>query len=112
MMRRVSPTTWHARHRSAFGAPLACQRSTVNALADLALDSQAATAAVMLRIARAFDSDDADEAAFRRLALAVIRPPGLQAASAPLAAEALPSLGGNGSIGSRRRWRSSTATSS
>jgi len=41
MMRRVvAEATWHARHRSAFGAPLAEQPAMVNVLADLALESE------------------------------------------------------------------------
>ena len=44
----------------------------VNVLADLALESEAATVATM-RLARAFDADEPEEAAFRRLALAVLK---------------------------------------
>jgi putative acyl-CoA dehydrogenase len=68
----------------------------VNVLADLALESEAATASVM-RIARAFDSADPDEAAFRRLALAVMKY-WVCKRGAPLAAEALECLGGNGYV--------------
>jgi putative acyl-CoA dehydrogenase len=97
MMRRVvAEAIWHARHRSAFGAPLAGQPAMVNVLADLALESEAATAS-SLRIARAFDSDDPQEAAFRRLALAVTKY-WVCKRGAPLAAEALECLGGNGYI--------------
>src|SRR5208282_6171956 len=71
MMRRaVAEAVWHARNRTAFGAPLSHQPAMVNVLADMALESEAATVATM-RVARAFDSDRADEAAFRRFALAV-----------------------------------------
>ena len=80
----------------AFGAPLSEQPAMVNVLADLALESEAATAA-SLRIARAFDSDDPGEAAFRRLALAVIKY-WVCKRGAPLAAEALECLGGNGYV--------------
>ncbi len=56
MMRRVlAEAVWHARHRNAFGAPLAEQPAMVNVLADLALESEAATIST-LRIAAAFDS--------------------------------------------------------
>ncbi|MFT0171924.1 isovaleryl-CoA dehydrogenase [Paraburkholderia mimosarum] len=49
----------HARHRSAFGRPLAQQPLMENVLADLALESEAATA-LFMRLARAFeDSTDA-----------------------------------------------------
>ncbi|CAN5183672.1 isovaleryl-CoA dehydrogenase [soil metagenome] len=57
----------HARHRSAFGRPLAEQALMRNVLADLALESEAATA-LMLRLARAFESpQDALESAWRRI---------------------------------------------
>jgi putative acyl-CoA dehydrogenase len=97
MMRRVvAEAIWHARHRMAFGAPLAQQPAMVNVLADLALESEAATASAM-RIARAFDSEDPGEAAFRRLALAVMKY-WICKRGAPLAAEALECLGGNGYV--------------
>jgi putative acyl-CoA dehydrogenase len=58
----------HARHRSAFGKPLAQQPLMRNVLADLALESEAATL-LMLRLARAFDAADTDplERAVRRI---------------------------------------------
>jgi putative acyl-CoA dehydrogenase len=97
MMRRVAAEAiWHARHRAAFGAPLARQPAMVNVLADIALESEAATVSA-LRIARAFDSDDPAEAAFRRLALAVMKY-WVCKRGAPLAAEALECLGGNGYV--------------
>jgi putative acyl-CoA dehydrogenase len=83
----------HARHRSAFGKLLAEQPAMRNVLADLQLESEAATATA-LRIARAYDeSDDA----FRRFGTAVAkywvckRAPGH-------ANEALECLGGNGYV--------------
>jgi putative acyl-CoA dehydrogenase len=83
----------HARHRAAFGKHLADQPLMQNVLADLAIESEAATA-VALRVARAYDEDDA---AFRRIATAVMkhwvckRAPGH-------ANEALECLGGNGYV--------------
>jgi putative acyl-CoA dehydrogenase len=68
----------------------------VNVLADLAVESEAATASVM-RIARAFDSEEPGEAAFRRLALAVMKY-WVCKRGAPFAAEALECLGGNGYV--------------
>jgi putative acyl-CoA dehydrogenase len=57
----------HARHRSAFGKPLIEQALMRNVLADLALESEAATL-LMLRLARAADvPDDPLEAAWRRI---------------------------------------------
>jgi putative acyl-CoA dehydrogenase len=94
MMRRlVAEAVWHCRHRSAFGAPLADQPAMRNVLADLALESEASMAAGM-RIARAFDEDDR---AFARLALAVTKY-WVCKRGAPLAAEALECLGGNGYV--------------
>ncbi len=54
----------HARHRSAFGRTLAEQPAMQNVLADLALESEAATATAM-RIARAYDEDDGAVPALR-----------------------------------------------
>jgi putative acyl-CoA dehydrogenase len=97
MMRRaVAEAVWHTRHRSAFGGLLSRQPAMVNVLADLAVESEAATAAAM-RIARAFDSEDPGEATFRRLALAVMKY-WICKRGAPLAAEALECLGGNGYV--------------
>ena len=54
----VAQAVHHARHRSAFGKLLAEQPAMQNVLADLAVESEAATAAAF-RIARAYDEDDA-----------------------------------------------------
>ncbi|TWI69327.1 putative acyl-CoA dehydrogenase [Pseudoduganella lurida] len=57
----------HARHRHAFGKPLDRQPLMQNVLADLALESEAATA-FALRLARCYDHPaDAGEAALARL---------------------------------------------
>ncbi|MDQ3588286.1 MAG: acyl-CoA dehydrogenase family protein, partial [Actinomycetota bacterium] len=83
----------HARHRWAFGAPLASQPLMRNVLADLAIESEAATVAA-LRVARAYDESDAP---FRRLATAVMKY--WVCKRAPVhAAEALECLGGNGYV--------------
>jgi putative acyl-CoA dehydrogenase len=66
----------------------------VNVLADLAIESEAATASA-LRVARAYDSPD--EGAFRRFATAVMKYWVCKRA-APHAAEALECLGGNGFV--------------
>ncbi|WP_429002715.1 acyl-CoA dehydrogenase family protein [Xanthomonas sacchari] len=62
----------HARHRIAFGKRLVEQPLMRNVLADLALESEAATA-FALRVARAVDAADTDaaEAAFARIATAL-----------------------------------------
>ncbi|TCC00439.1 isovaleryl-CoA dehydrogenase [Micromonospora zingiberis] len=89
----------HAAHRSAFGRYLVDQPLMRNVLADLAVESEAATV-LMMRLAGATDRaarGDATEAAFKRIALAVgkywvcKRWPGH-------AAEALECLGGNGYV--------------
>ena len=65
----VAQAVHHARHRSAFGRLLAEQPAMRIVLADLAVESEAATAAAF-RIARAYDEDDAP---FRRFATAVMK---------------------------------------
>src|SRR3954471_15530764 len=91
--RLLGEAIWHARHRNAFGAPLADQPEMTNVLADLALESEAAML-LALRLARAFDTE---ERVFARLALAVSKF-WVSKRGAPFAAEALECLGGNGYI--------------
>src|SRR5687767_10386976 len=57
MRRGVAEAVWHARHRSAFGSKLDEKPAMVNVLADLAIESEAATASA-LRLARAYDEND------------------------------------------------------
>ena len=78
MRRGVAEAIWHARHRSAFGARLVDQPAMVNVLADLALESEAATATA-LRLARAYDEGDTRAAALRHRDRQVL---GLQARDA------------------------------
>jgi putative acyl-CoA dehydrogenase len=85
----------HARHRSAFGKLLVEQPAMRNVLADLAIESEAATVAAM-RVARAYDAGE-EEAAFRRFATAVMKYWVCKRAPAH-AAEALECLGGNGFV--------------
>lgn len=68
----LSQAMHHARHRSAFQRRLVDQPLMRNVLADLAIESEAATAMVF-RIARAFDASSVDEneRAFGRLAVAL-----------------------------------------
>jgi putative acyl-CoA dehydrogenase len=91
--RAVAEATHHAAHRAAFGRLLSEQPLMQNVLADLCLDSEAATATAM-RLARAFDEGDH---AFRRLATAVAKFWVCKSAP-PLVAEALECLGGNGYV--------------
>src|SRR3954471_10509697 len=68
----VALASWHAAHRSAFGKVLADQPLMRNVLADLCVESEAATITA-LRLARAFDNPDEDEGEelFKRLATGV-----------------------------------------
>jgi putative acyl-CoA dehydrogenase len=95
MRQATAEALWHVRHRAAFGALLVDQPAMTAVVADLALETEAATATAM-RLARAADSDASDnERAFSRLGTAVSkywickRGPGH-------AYEALECLGGNG----------------
>ncbi|UPZ27215.1 acyl-CoA dehydrogenase family protein [Streptomyces sp. LRE541] len=89
----------HTGHRSAFGALLIDQPLMRNVLADLALESEAATT-LTLRLAGAADRalrGDAQEAAFRRIATAVGKYWVTKRGPA-FTAEALECLGGNGYV--------------
>ncbi|MFM9448739.1 acyl-CoA dehydrogenase family protein [Streptomyces acidiscabies] len=89
----------HVRHRTAFGARLLDQPLMRNVLADLALESEAATT-LTLRLAGAADRaarGDAGERAFRRLATAVGKYWVTKRGPA-FTAEALECLGGNGYV--------------
>jgi len=83
----------HARHRKTFGRFLIDQPLMQNVLADLALESEAATV-LMMRLARAFDSS---ERAFARLTTAVAKYWVCKRGPAQVN-EALECLGGNGFI--------------
>jgi putative acyl-CoA dehydrogenase len=93
MRRAVAEAVHHARHRSAFGAVLVDQPAMRNVLADLAIESEAATAAA-LRVARSYDDGDGP---FRRLATAIMKY-WICKRGAPVAVEALECLGGNGFV--------------
>ena len=89
----------HARHRHAFGKALIDQPAMRNVLADLQVESEAATTA-MFRLAGANDRairGDEQEAALRRIALAVTKYHVCKRAPM-VAGEALECLGGNGYI--------------
>jgi putative acyl-CoA dehydrogenase len=91
--------THHATHRSAFGSQLIDAPLMINVLADLAVEAEAATM-VAMRLAGATDravTGDVEEAAFRRLGLAVSKYWVCKRGPAH-AAEALECLGGNGYI--------------
>jgi putative acyl-CoA dehydrogenase len=95
----VALATHHAAHRSAFGRLLIEQPLMANVLADLCVESEAATLSAM-RLARAYDEPEAGEAgadAFKRIATAVLKY-WVCKRTAPHAAEALEVLGGNGYV--------------
>ncbi len=70
----VAQAIHHTAHRSAFGKPLIEQPCMANVLADLALESEAATS-LFLRVARAFDDGALDESArvFARIGTAIAK---------------------------------------
>jgi putative acyl-CoA dehydrogenase len=72
MRQAVVQALHHASGRSAFGRPLVEQPLMRNVLADLCLESEAATT-LMLRLARAYDegTNDARQASFARVATAI-----------------------------------------
>ncbi|HEU4998707.1 MAG TPA: acyl-CoA dehydrogenase family protein, partial [Lapillicoccus sp.] len=92
---RGAPTraVHHARHRSAFGALLVDQPLMRAVLADLAVESEAATLLGM-RLAHAVDDGDS---AFLRLAVAAAKF-WVCKRTPPMVAEALECLGGNGFV--------------
>jgi putative acyl-CoA dehydrogenase len=99
MRAAVARAFHHAAHRHAFGRLLADQPLMRNVLADLALESEAATVS-MMRLARAYDqatAGDEEAASFKRLATAVLKY-WVCKRTAVHAAEALECLGGNGYV--------------
>jgi putative acyl-CoA dehydrogenase len=111
----VAQATWHAAHRSAFGKLLSEQPLMRNVLADLCVESEAATIS-SLRLARAYDeaaAGDEDALRFRRLANAVLKY--WICKRGPVhAVEALECLGGNGYVeesGMPRLYRESPLSS-
>jgi putative acyl-CoA dehydrogenase len=111
----VAQATHHAAHRSAFGKLLADQPLMQNVLADLCVESEAATVSAT-RLARAYDESgggDEDAHEFKRLANAVLKYWICKRAPAH-AAEALECLGGNGYVeesGMPRLYRESPLSS-
>jgi putative acyl-CoA dehydrogenase len=95
MRQSVAEAVWHVKHRAAFGRLLVDQPAMTAVVADLALESEAATA-TSIRLARAHDDDASDvEIAFRRLATAVSKY-WICKRGPEHAYEALECLGGNG----------------
>jgi putative acyl-CoA dehydrogenase len=97
MRQALSLALDHTRQRQAFGKRLLDQPLMRNVLADLALESEAATA-LSLRLARAFDRrDDAHEAAMARL-LTPVAKFWICKRGSHFAQEAMECLGGNGYV--------------
>ena len=97
MRRALAEASWHVAHRSAFGSLLADKPLMQNVVADLAVESEAATA-LALRLAAAVDApDDAHEVALRRIALPLAKFWVCKRTPA-MVAEALECLGGNGYV--------------
>ncbi|WP_446038557.1 acyl-CoA dehydrogenase family protein [Streptomyces sp. SID1121] len=103
MRQAVAQAVHHATYRRAFGAELIDQPLMVNVLADLALESEAATT-LALRLAAAYDAvqggpeEERDrERAFLRLAVPVAKY-WVTKRCTPAVAEALECLGGNGYV--------------
>ncbi|MEV7511572.1 acyl-CoA dehydrogenase family protein [Streptomyces sp. NPDC090085] len=96
MRQALTQAVHHAEHRSAFGAPLIRQPLMRNVLADLALESEAATT-LTLRLAAAYDAGTDQERAFLRLAVPAAKY-WVTKRCTPMVAEALECLGGNGYV--------------
>ena len=86
----------HAAHRSAFGKALIDQPLMKAVLADLVLESEAATALVM-RVARSFDGETEEERAFARISSAIAKF-WITKRLPNHAYEAMECLGGNGYV--------------
>ena len=121
MRAAVVQATHHTAHRAAFGQTLIDQPLMRNVLADLCLESEAATALAM-RLARAYDeagndaregNDDSDAQLFKRVATAVGKYWACKRAPNH-AFEAMECLGGNGYVedsGMPRLYREAPLTS-
>ena len=115
MRQAVAQAAWHVAHRHAFGSLLIDKPLMQNVLADLAVESEAATIAAM-RLARAYDevaAGDEDAANFRRLANAVLKYWICKRGPAH-AVESLECFGGNGYVeesGMPRLYRESPLSS-
>ncbi|MFD9337644.1 acyl-CoA dehydrogenase family protein [Streptomyces sp. NPDC060028] len=96
MRQALTQAVHHAEHRSAFGAPLIDQPLMRNVLADLALESEAATT-LTLRLAAAYDAGTEQEKAFLRIAVPAAKY-WVTKRCTPMVAEALECLGGNGYV--------------
>ena len=97
MRRAVAEATWHAAHRSAFGSLLADAPLMQAVLADLAVESEAATVLAMRLAASVDGGHDPLEHALRRIGLPVAKYWVCKRTPA-MVGEALECLGGNGYV--------------
>nr|WTB34440.1 acyl-CoA dehydrogenase family protein [Streptomyces sp. NBC_00830] len=96
MRQAVAQAIHHCTYRSAFGGVLIEKPLMRNVLADLALESEAATV-LALRLAAAYDAGTEAERAFLRIAVPTAKY-WVTKRCTPLAGEALECLGGNGYV--------------
>jgi putative acyl-CoA dehydrogenase len=96
MRQAVAQAVHHSAHREAFGGALIDKPLMRNVLADLALESEAATT-LALRLAAAYDDGGDQERAFLRLAVPAAKY-WVTNRRTPVAVEALECLGGNGYV--------------
>ncbi|PWI14638.1 DNA alkylation response protein [Streptomyces sp. Act143] len=96
MRQAVSQAVHHCTHRAAFGAKLVDQPLMRNVLADLAVESEAATT-LALRLAAAYDDGGEQERAFLRIAVPAAKY-WVTKRCPPLVVEAAECLGGNGYV--------------
>lgn len=96
MREALAQAIHHARHREAFGQRLAAHALMQNVLADLALESEAATA-LALRLAHAYDGEAATEVGLRRMLTPAAKFWVCKRAAA-FVQEAMEVLGGNGYV--------------
>ena len=98
MRQAVSQAGWHVAHRSAFGARLIDKPLMQNVLADLEIETEAATL-LDVRLSGAFERAPVDEgeAALARIGAAVAKY-WLTKRSTPVVREALECVGGNGYV--------------
>ncbi|RSS59891.1 acyl-CoA dehydrogenase family protein [Streptomyces sp. WAC01280] len=96
MRQAVAQAVHHCAYREAFGGVLIEKPLMRNVLADLALESEAATVLGM-RLAAAYDADTPQERAFLRIAVPAAKY-WVTKRCTPVVAEALECLGGNGYV--------------
>ncbi|WP_406422859.1 acyl-CoA dehydrogenase family protein [Streptomyces sp. NBC_00873] len=96
MRQAVAQAVHHCTYRSAFGGVLIEKPLMRNVLADLALESEAATV-LALRLAAAYDAGTEAEAAFLRIAVPTAKY-WVTKRCTPMVGEALECLGGNGYV--------------